>query len=104
VYVFFFLSVTSKYLVDEPIIYKLSEFKKTEEMKNQHVLLKIKEPTYCSGRCCHQALESSNFMTILNSKAQSDPILAYPIYSYNVVLVAGRNILPLISKMRSLIS
>ena len=43
-------------------------------MKNQHVLLKIKETKYCSVHC--HALESSNFMTIVNSKAQADPILA----------------------------
>jgi hypothetical protein len=54
-------------------MYKLSEFKKTEVMKNKHVLLKIKETKYCSV-CCH-ALELSNSMTILNSKAQGDPIL-----------------------------
>ena len=42
-YVLIFFSVTSKYSVDEPIIYKLSEFKKTQVMKNKHVLLKIKE-------------------------------------------------------------
>ena len=71
-----FLSVTSKYSVDEPIICKLSEFKKTQIKKNKHALLKIKEPKYCSGRCCHHALESSNSMTILNSKAQGDPVLA----------------------------
>jgi hypothetical protein len=34
----------------------------------------IKETNYYSV-CCY-ALELSNFMTILNSKAQSDPILA----------------------------
>jgi GTP cyclohydrolase FolE2 len=69
-YVLIFFSVTSKYSVDKPIIYKLSEFKKTQAMKNKHVLLKTK---YCSV-CCH-ALELSNFMTILNSKAQGDTIL-----------------------------
>ena len=42
-------------------------------MKNQHVLLQIKETTNCSVHC--HALEPSNFMTILNSKAQADPIL-----------------------------
>jgi hypothetical protein len=42
-------------------------------MKNQHVLLKIKEIEYFSERC--HALEPNNFMTILNSKAQGDPIL-----------------------------
>jgi hypothetical protein len=73
-YVLIFFSVTSKYFVDEPIIYKLSEFKKTQVMKNKHLLLKIKETKYCSV-CCH-ALELSNFMTILNSKAQVNPILA----------------------------
>jgi hypothetical protein len=40
-YVLIFFSVTSKYSVDEPIIYKLSEFKKTQVMKNKHLLLKI---------------------------------------------------------------
>ena len=39
----FFFSVTSKYSVDEPIIYKLSEYRKTQVMKNQHALLKIKK-------------------------------------------------------------
>ena len=48
--------------------------KKKDVMKNKHVLLKIKETKYCSV-CCH-ALELSNFKTILNSKAQVDPILA----------------------------
>ena len=72
-YVLIFFSVTSKYSADKPIIYKCSEFKKTQVMKNKHVLLKIKETKYCSV-CCH-ALELSNFMTILNSKAQGDPIL-----------------------------
>jgi hypothetical protein len=48
--------------------------KKTQVMKNQHVLLKIKETKYCSVHC--HALEPNNFMTILNSKAQGDPILA----------------------------
>ena len=45
-------------------------------------------------------------MTILNSKAQGDPILVEHIATmyYNVLLVARRNILPLISRMRSLIS
>ena len=45
-------------------------------MKNKHVyvLLKIKETKNYSV-CCH-ALELSNFMTILNSKAQVDWILA----------------------------
>ena len=43
-------------------------------MKNQHVLLKIKETKYCSVHC--HALEPNNFMTILNSKAQGDPIFA----------------------------
>jgi hypothetical protein len=43
-------------------------------MKNQHVLLKIKETKYCSVHC--HALVPSDFMTILNSKAQDDPILA----------------------------
>ena len=38
-----FFSVSSKYSVDEPIIYKLSEIKKTQVMKNKNVLLKIKE-------------------------------------------------------------
>jgi hypothetical protein len=37
-------------------------------------LLKIKEAKYCSV-CCH-ALELSNFLAILNSKAQVDCILA----------------------------
>jgi hypothetical protein len=32
-YVLIFFSVTSKYSVDEPIIYKLSEFEKTQVMK-----------------------------------------------------------------------
>jgi hypothetical protein len=73
-YVLIFFSVTSKYSVDEPIMYKLSEFKKTQVMKNKRVLLKINETKYCSV-CCH-ALELSNFMTILNSKAQVNPILA----------------------------
>ena len=41
-------------------------------MKNQHVLLLIKETKYYSVHC--HALEPSNFMTILNSKAQGDPI------------------------------
>jgi biopolymer transport protein ExbD len=72
-YVLIFFSVTSKYAEDEPIIYKLSELKKTQVMKNQHVLLKIKETKYCSVHC--HALEPSNVMTILNSKAQGDPIL-----------------------------
>ena len=63
-----------QYSVDEPIIYKLSEFKKTQVMKNKQVLLKIKETQYCSVRC--HVLELSNFMTILNSKAHVDPILA----------------------------
>ena len=43
-------------------------------MKNQHVLLKIKEIKYCSVHW--HALEPNNFMTTLNSKAQADPILA----------------------------
>jgi len=43
-------------------------------MKNKHVMLKIKETKYGSV-CCH-APELSNFMTILNLKAQVDPILA----------------------------
>jgi hypothetical protein len=43
-------------------------------MKNQHVLLKITETTYCNVRC--HALEPGNFMLIINSKAQGDPILA----------------------------
>jgi hypothetical protein len=42
-YVLIFFSVTSKYSVDEPIIYKLSELKKTQVMKNKHVLLKLKK-------------------------------------------------------------
>ena len=102
-YALIFFSVTSKYSEDEPIIYKLSEFKKTQVMKNQHMysLLKIKETKYCSVHC--HALEPSNFMTILNSKAQGDPN-ACRTYSYNVVLIAGRNKLPLISRMRSLLS
>ena len=41
-YILIFFSVTAKYCVDEPIIYKLSEFKKTQVMKNKHALLKIK--------------------------------------------------------------
>jgi hypothetical protein len=73
-YVLIFFSVTSKYSEDEPIIYKFSEFKKTQVMKTQHVLLKIKETKYCSVHC--HALVPSDFMTILNSKAQDDPILA----------------------------
>jgi hypothetical protein len=72
-YALIFFSVTSKYSVDEPIFYKVSEFKKTQVMKNKHVLLKIKETKYCIV-CCH-ALELSNFMTNLNSKAQGDPML-----------------------------
>jgi hypothetical protein len=76
----------------EPIIYKLSEFKKTQVMKKQHVLLKIKETKYCSIHC--HALEPSNVMPILNSKAPGHPILVEHIATmYNVV--AGRNILPL---------
>jgi hypothetical protein len=47
-YVLIFFSVTSKYSVDEPIMYKLSEFKKIQAMKNKHVLLKINETKYCS--------------------------------------------------------
>jgi hypothetical protein len=43
-------------------------------MQNQHVLLKIKEIKYCSVHC--HALEPRNVMTILNLKAQADPILA----------------------------
>ena len=42
-------------------------------MKTQHVLLKIKETNYCIVHC--HTLEPSDFMTILNSKAQDDPIL-----------------------------
>ena len=45
-YVLIFFSVTSKYSVDEPIIYKLSEFKKTQVMKNKHLLLKMKKTKY----------------------------------------------------------
>jgi hypothetical protein len=71
-YVLMFFFVTSKYSVDEPIIYKLSEFKKTQVMKSKNVLLKIKETKYCCV-CCH-ALQLCNFMTILNSKAQGDPM------------------------------
>ena len=77
-YVLIFFSVTSKYSVDEPILYKLSEFKKTQVMKNKHVSLKIKETKYCSV-CCH-ALELSNFMTILNSNEQRDIILVEHIH------------------------
>ena len=47
-YVLIFFSVTSKYSVDEPIMYKVSEFKKTKVKKNKHVLLTIKETQYCS--------------------------------------------------------
>jgi molybdenum cofactor biosynthesis enzyme len=72
-YALIFFSVTSKYSVDEPMIYKLSEFKKIQVMKNKHVLLKIKKTTYCIV-CCHP-LELSNFMTNLNSKAQVDRML-----------------------------
>ena len=89
-YVLIFVYVTSKYSEDEQIIYKLSEFKKTQVMKKQHVLLKIKETKYCSIHC--HALEPSNVMPILNSKAPGDPILVEHIATmYNVV--AGRNIL-----------
>jgi len=56
-YVLIFFSVTSKYSEDEPIIYKLSEFKKIQVMKNQHVLLKIMETKYCSVHC--HALEQT---------------------------------------------
>ena len=38
-YALIFFSVTSKYSIDEPMIYKLSEFKKIQVMKNKHVLL-----------------------------------------------------------------
>jgi hypothetical protein len=62
--------ILSKYSEDDPIIYKLSEFKKTQVMKNQHVLLIIKETKYCSVHC--HALESSNFMTILNHRKRMD--------------------------------
>jgi hypothetical protein len=43
-------------------------------MKNRHILLKIKKTKYCSVHC--HALEQSNLMIIMNSKAQGDPILA----------------------------
>ena len=43
-------------------------------MKKRHVLLKIKKTKYCSVHC--HALEPRNVMTILNLKAQADPILA----------------------------
>ena len=69
-----FFSVTSKYSVDELIIYKLSEFKKIQVKKNQHVLLKIKKTKYCSVHC--HALGQSNLMIIMNSQAQGDPKLA----------------------------
>jgi hypothetical protein len=52
----------SSNLLKEKNSQKNSEFKKTQVMKNKHVLLKIKKTKYCSV-CCH-GLELSNFMTI----------------------------------------
>ena len=77
-YVLIFFSVASKYSVDEPIIYKLSDFRKTQAMKNQHALLKIKKTLLLCKKLnivirCH-ALDPSDFMAILISKAQGNPI------------------------------
>ena len=65
-----FFSVTSKYSVDELIIYKLPELKKIQVMKNRHVENQENKILQC------HALEQGNLMIIMNSKAQGDPIFA----------------------------
>ena len=74
-----FVHINSKDSADEAIIYKLSEFKKTQVLKNRHVLSKIIETLLLCGKqniaIRGHIPQLSNFMAILNSKAQGDDIL-----------------------------
>jgi hypothetical protein len=74
-----FVKNCSKDSKDEPIIYKISEFKKTQVIRNRHILMKIMETLLLCGKqniaIRGHTPEQSNFMVILNSKAQGDPIL-----------------------------
>jgi hypothetical protein len=69
----------SKDSKDEPSIYKISEFKKTQVIRNRHILMKIMETLLLCGKqniaIRGHTPERNNFMAILNSKAQGDPIL-----------------------------
>ncbi|CAG2202028.1 unnamed protein product [Mytilus edulis] len=74
-----FVKVCSKDSKEEPIIYKICEYKKTQVNRNRHILLKIMESLLLCGKqniaIRGHTPERSNFMAILNSKAQGDPIL-----------------------------
>jgi hypothetical protein len=69
-----FVHINSKDSADEAIIYKLSEFKKTQVLKNRHVLSKIIETLLLCGKqniaIRGHIPQLSNFMAILNSKAR----------------------------------
>ncbi|CAG2209777.1 unnamed protein product [Mytilus edulis] len=74
-----FVKVCSKDSKEEPIIYKICEYKKTQVNRNRHILLKIMESLLLCGKqniaIRGHTPERSNFHYILNSKAQGDPIL-----------------------------
>jgi hypothetical protein len=82
-----FVKICSKDSKDEPIIYKISEFKRTQVIRNRHILMQIMETLL---RCGKQNIairghtpERSNFMAILNSKAQGHPILTEHLANVN---------------------
>ena len=82
-----FVKMCSKDSKDEPSIYKISEFKKTQVIRNRHILMKIMETLLLCGKqniaICGHTPERSNFMAILNSKAQGDPILTEHLANVN---------------------
>lgn len=82
-----FVKICSKDSKDEPIIYKISEFKKTQVIRNRHILMKIMETLLLCGKqniaIRGHTPERSNFMAILNSKAQGDPILTEHLANVN---------------------
>jgi hypothetical protein len=82
-----FVKICSKDSKDEPIIYKISELKKTQVIRNRHILMKIMETLLLCGKqniaIRGHTPERSNFMAILNSKAQGDPILTEHLANVN---------------------
>jgi hypothetical protein len=82
-----FVKICSKHSKDEPIIYKISEFKKTQVIRNRHILMQIMETLLRCGKqniaIRGQTPERSNFMAILNSKAQGHPILTEHLANVN---------------------
>ncbi|XP_061181206.1 zinc finger MYM-type protein 1-like [Saccostrea echinata] len=75
-----FIRIYSKDGDEEPILYKLSTFRKAQVSKNRHILKKIMEVLLLCGKqnipIRGHVPERSNFIAILHSMAQGDEILA----------------------------